>query len=185
MPARVSLIGVPPERPRDAQEVHDGDGHQRTGEGEPDVLPDLPGAKEGNAHDHGEGCARVDAQDPGIGQRVAGQRLDQRTGESQRDAHQQAGEGPRGPEVDDAAWSGVEPWPVSASMMIIGLTTRDPSSRLAARTTSNSARAATATGDAARIHAHQPGCGCLPVVSAGRGGLRDRWRRRHRLLHPE
>ncbi len=71
-----------------------------TGKAEPDIFPDADKAEEGDTGHDGEGSTRIDAQKARFGQRIARQRLHQRTGYSQRkageerNAHARQAQGP-------------------------------------------------------------------------------------------
>ncbi|GMA86323.1 hypothetical protein GCM10025868_15730 [Angustibacter aerolatus] len=84
-----------------ADGVHDQRGDQRPGEREPHVAGRRGDAQERDGADDGEGRALVDAEQPRVGERVAGQALGHRAREPQRDADQQPDDGARHPQVAD------------------------------------------------------------------------------------
>ncbi|XAZ34525.1 hypothetical protein AAHB37_17415 [Glutamicibacter halophytocola] len=66
-----------------ADQVHQGRGQQGAGKGEEDVVVVLLDSEESDGNDDGQRGAGVHAEDPGLGQRVAGHRLREQAGDSQ------------------------------------------------------------------------------------------------------
>ena len=76
-------------------------GAERAAKGHQQLLLRRGKAKQRRAEHDSEAGAGVDAKDPRVRQRVAGQRLHQRAGQTQRAAGQQPGEGSRQPGIKD------------------------------------------------------------------------------------
>ena len=76
-------------------------GAERAAKGHQQLLLRRGETKQRRAQHDSEAGAGVDAEDPGVRQRVAGQRLHQRAGQTQRAAGQQPGEGSRQPGIKD------------------------------------------------------------------------------------
>ena len=87
--------------PRGPDAVDDHRGHARADEGEPDVDERADDAEQRRRrHDRGRG-ARVDAEQAGVGERVARQRLHQRPAHPERRADDQPEDRARDPQVVD------------------------------------------------------------------------------------
>ena len=100
VPASASRTGVAPPRPARADRVDRHRRDRRAEEGEPDRAG-RAGQPEGEReHDRRRG-ARVDAEQAGVGQRVARQRLHQRAGDADRRADHDAQQGPRHAQAAD------------------------------------------------------------------------------------
>ncbi len=69
-----------------AQQIDQHAGGHRPGEREPDEAVHRADAEDPDGHHDGEGGARAHAEDAGVGQRIAGQRLHQRAREAERGA---------------------------------------------------------------------------------------------------
>ena len=95
-----------PDRARTApaagsQRVDQDRGDGRAGKGEPHVRPEARQAEERDRGDHCGGGSGVDAEDAGVGEWIAGQRLHQRAGEAERGAGGEAEQRPGDPELAD------------------------------------------------------------------------------------
>ena len=89
-PVRASFAGLEPSGPR-VPISGDDDGCDRgAGEGEPDEAGRRGDAEEGDRGEHGDGRAGVDAEQPGIGERVAGEALHERARQGQGGAGEHA-----------------------------------------------------------------------------------------------
>jgi hypothetical protein len=84
-----------------AEQVDHHEGAGRPGEGEPDVPGQRADAEHPDGQHDGRGGAGVDAEDARVGQRVAGERLHQRTGQAEGDPRGQADQRPRDAQVLD------------------------------------------------------------------------------------
>ena len=93
-PARVSRTGSAL-RADGADEQHGEGCEQRSGKREAQVLRRHPGAEQGDPERDAERGSRVHAQDPGVAERVAGERLDERPRDTECRAHDERGEGAR------------------------------------------------------------------------------------------
>ena len=92
-PARASLTGVAPSRPSEPRAYTTTGGEGGAGEGEPHVAEQRRQAEAVDADDDEQGGAGVDAEDAGIGQRVAGEALHDRAADAERGAGEQADDG--------------------------------------------------------------------------------------------
>ena len=103
-----SFIGVAPSPPERRDRVHRHHGHRGAGEGEPEEGRERGHPEDRHRQHHRERRAGVDAEDAGVGQRVAGEALHQGPGEPEggADGEGQAGAGDRAIAI---AWPGSEP----------------------------------------------------------------------------
>src|SRR5690606_14018671 len=76
-------------------EVDEDGGDRRAAERQPDVVGRRGHAEVGDAEDDGEGGTGVDAEDAGVGQRIAGDTLHHRTGDAEGGAGDDGEDGPR------------------------------------------------------------------------------------------
>ncbi len=76
-------------------ELNQDGGQGGAGEGEPEVAVDVGDPQQGDGQDHCQGGAGVDAQDAGLGQRVAGQGLHDDPGHGQASADDDGQNGAR------------------------------------------------------------------------------------------
>ncbi len=94
-PASASLTGVAPPRPDRAHGVHDERRDQCAGHREPHVPSQGLYAEDADRHDDRERCTGVDAEDPRVGQRIAGDPLHHRAGQPESHSGEQAGRSTR------------------------------------------------------------------------------------------
>ncbi|MNM69805.1 hypothetical protein D3C81_814200 [compost metagenome] len=84
-----------------ADQRHQQCGEHRTGKGEPQILADVDGTKEGDPQHHGKACSGVNPENARIGQGVAGEGLHQHAGQAQRNTGQNTNQRTRQPGVGD------------------------------------------------------------------------------------
>ncbi|MND30069.1 hypothetical protein D3C80_205950 [compost metagenome] len=82
-----------------ADQRHQQGGKHRAGKGEPQIFADVSGTKESDAQYHGKPRAGVNAENAGVGQRIAGEGLHQHAGQAQGDTRQHADQRARQPGV--------------------------------------------------------------------------------------
>jgi hypothetical protein len=88
--------------------IDDQHGEASAGEGEPDIETELGDAEGGNADNDEKGGAGIDAENGGIGQRIARGALQDCAGEAEGNADENADYGARQAQVpDDAVFSGI------------------------------------------------------------------------------
>ena len=95
VPARASVTGVGPPRPPAMPSANTRDaGDEGAGQAEPDVGEQAGGAEQDDRGDHRERRALRDAEQAGVGERVAGVALHERAGDAEREPGQHAEHGP-------------------------------------------------------------------------------------------